>query len=94
MRLPTEEKFMLEVTRFRDHSGNETCAVDFLTGRICEFYRTIKMGGAETCVFAPDTAGKYHTELLERRDGGEGTLIPGTWCRVWQKEPSCEESSA
>ena len=34
----------LPVIRYRDKAGNPTCAVDFETGDVCQFYRTQRLG--------------------------------------------------
>jgi len=74
---------MMEVTCYEDDDGNPTCAIDFSTGDVCVFYRTMSFGCKETCVFAEDT-GRY-PEILKRRKNDEGTLIPIENCPVWNK---------
>lgn len=78
----------LPVIRYRDKAGNPTCAVDFETGDVCQFYRTQRLGTGETCVFAETGAHSKFADNMERRDGvqgpGMGTLIPGDWCPVWE----------
>ncbi len=55
--------------------GDHTCALDFRTGIVCEFYRTERYGTVDTCVFAGAK------EFLIRKDG-TGYLVPGRWCRI------------
>lgn len=79
----------LPVVRYRDKDGNHTCATDFKTGEVCEFYRTQRMGTWETCLFSPADGLPYH-ESMQRRTDEEagpdmGTLIPGAWCPVWKE---------
>ena len=77
----------LPVVRYRDAAGNPTCAVDFETGDVCQFYRTQRLGTGETCVFAETGTHSKYADNMDRRDGvqgpGMGTLIPGAWCPVW-----------
>ena len=77
-----KETVTLEVVRYRDDSGQPTCAVNFDTGENCEFYRTQRMGTSETCIFAPE-AGK-HSAAMSRREFGLGSLEPGNWCPIWK----------
>lgn len=79
------ETKMLAVVAYRDKDGEPTCALDFRTGDVCRFYRSQRMGGNETCDFAPIGDHRGYTEQMDRRgDGGMGTLIPGHWCPVWR----------
>ena len=71
----------ISVTAYRDSKGNPCCAGDFSTGEVCKFYRTQRFGVNETCVFA-DQSGRY-AKTLERRNGGNGSLIPCAECPVW-----------
>lgn len=81
-----KEKVSLEFERFRDSDGNSTCAYNFHTGEVCEFYRTQRFGSNETCLFAPESY-KGIGETLDRRGEDKlGTLIPGEWCPLWKKE--------
>jgi len=73
----TKETKSINVTAYRDSKGNPCCAGDFRTGAVCVFYRTYKLGTGETCAFSDGL------QLLQRRDGGEGTLIPCKECLVW-----------
>jgi hypothetical protein len=72
----------IEVTAYT-HNNKPCCAKNFDTGEVCVFYRTQRMGCNETCIFA-DQSGKYG-QLLERRNNGNGTLIPHDNCPVWSK---------
>ena len=78
----------LPVVRYRDAAGNPTCAVDFETGDVCQFYRTQRMGVGETCVFAETASNSKYADNMMRRDGPQGpdmgSLIPGDWCPVWE----------
>lgn len=77
-----EEKIRIEVKAYRDSKGNRTCAKDFPTGRVCVFYRTQRFGCHETCVFAEES-GKYSAGM-NRRDNGDGSLIPLDNCPIWK----------
>ena len=81
----TEELHHITVTRYYDADGNPTCAADFPTGKVCQFYTTQRFGCNETCLFAGNF-GKYR-ETLGRRKGGDGTLIPINSCPVWKDAP-------
>ena len=74
----------IEVPVYRDREGNPTCAKDFTTGAVCQFYRTQRMGCHETCVFA-ENAGRYAASMLRR--GDIGSLIPLNTCPLWPSEP-------
>jgi len=78
------DTFNLEVIRYYDAENNPTCAVDFKNNLVCKFYLTQKFGCWETCFFA-DQNGKYK-QILNRRKGGNGTLIPLENCPLWQKK--------
>lgn len=79
----------LPVIRYRDKSGQPTCAADFQTGDVCQFYRTQRMGVGETCLFAETGSYSRYADTMKRREGSEGpgmgSLIPGKWCPVWKK---------
>lgn len=74
---------IMEITCYKDEDGNPTCAIDFNTGDVCVFYRTMSFGCKETCVFADDT-GRWPI-MMRRRKNGEGTLIPLDKCPIWNK---------
>lgn len=78
----TTETKTLQVTAYRDDEGKPCCAKDFTKGEVCIFYRTISFGCAETCVFAKDF--RKSPEILDRRKGGNGTLIPLKQCPIWK----------
>jgi hypothetical protein len=80
----TKETVTIKHTVYRDNDGNPTCAMNFENGEVCEFYRTYKFGFCETCVFAPDVWNGLPI-TLDRRDDGLGTLIPGSFCPLWNK---------
>lgn len=67
----------IKVQAFTDKNGLPTCAIDFGTGEVCKFYRTTRFGCTETCVFIDNN---YN---LNRRDKGEGSLIPCKECPLW-----------
>lgn len=81
----SQEYVSLRFKVYRDKNGNMTCASNFETGDVCEFYRTYRFGCNETCVFAPDEGYKGRPEDLERRNDGMGTLIPGNYCPLWNR---------
>lgn len=71
-------KKTIKIDAYKDNQGNPCCARDFSTGEVCQFYRTVKFGCTDTCVFAEDG------DHLWRRKGGDGTLIPIKNCPVWK----------
>jgi hypothetical protein len=77
-------KKKIEVEIYVDKQGAPTCASNFETGEVCIFYRTTKFGAIETCSFA-DNSGRYASPL-ERKNNGEGSLIPGKFCKVWMPD--------
>lgn len=79
------EQTQITVTRYRDNEGNPTCALNFATGEVCRFMRTQRYGCNETCVFAPELYSGY-TACMERRSNGNGRLIPGEWCPLFETE--------
>jgi len=79
--LGTEEPGHLPITRYRDEDGQPTCASDFQQGRVCIFYATQKLGCLETCWFADKEGRRW--EPMQRRNGGEGTLVPLRTCPLW-----------
>ena len=80
-----KEKVNLIFDRYRDVDGNPTCAINFVSGETCEFYRSQRFGTSDACLFAP--AGYNGLgELLDRRGtDGLGTLIPGKWCPLFKE---------
>ncbi len=74
----------IKVTIFLDKDGNRTCASDFKTGKVCEYYRTQRFGINETCVFAP-IRGKYSEQINRRGRDRTGTLITPKWCPIEEK---------
>lgn len=77
----TSEIVSLPVKRYKDDQGNPTCAVDFETGEVCQFYITQRFGCHEGCLLF-----ELHRNLylgLHRREDGNGTLIPMDKCPVW-----------
>ena len=82
-----KEKITVEYERFRDFNGMPTCAANFQTGEVCQFYRTQRMGCHETCLFVPDRDANFKGILprLKRRKDGIGTLIPASWCPLFTK---------
>ena len=75
--------------KYYDAEGNPTCACNFNTGEVCEFYTTQRFGLNETCNFAPDSYNGL-TVTMKRRDSPEGnelgSLIPGAWCPLFKYE--------
>jgi len=78
----TSEAFLMPVTRYKDKAGNPTCATDFNAGHVCQFYSTQRFGCDETCLFANKEF--RYWQSLNRRDGGNGSLIPLRSCPLWQ----------
>jgi hypothetical protein len=83
----TEEEVKIAFIRYRDDDGEPTCAINFQTGIVCSFYRTQRMGCNETCIFSPDDGVRGLLTVLERRKNGNGSLIPGEWCPIWNEQP-------
>ena len=83
------EKYTIQTTRVRDKFGRPSCACDFATGEVCQYYRTQRFGTHETCILAPEE-GRYGAILQRRTDSNgvpkNGTLIPGDWCPLWSEE--------
>jgi hypothetical protein len=77
----TEEISTIEVIRYKDPKGRPTCAVDFTTKKVCKFYRTMRFGTTDTCLFA-ETYYKY-SESQQKYDNDRGYLIPLDNCPVW-----------
>ena len=79
-----KEQVTLTFDRYRDELGNPTCACNFTTGEVCEFYMTQRFGFDETCLH------NGLTETMKRRDSPEGKglgyLIPGDWCPLFKQE--------
>ena len=84
------ETAMIAVERFRDSAGRPTCAANFETGAVCRFYATQRFGCHETCMFAGDKASGKYWPPLERRDNGNGVLIPMAGCPVWPEIEAAE----
>ena len=82
--LGTEEPGSMAIVRYLDEEGQPTCASDFQNGRVCIFYGTQKFGCSETCWFA-DQDGRRWTQM-QRRNGGEGTLVPLPTCPLWPND--------
>jgi len=73
----TEEK-QITVKAYRDKDGLPTCAVNFRTGEICQFHMLERFGTVAVCAVS--------RLELDRRDDGEGSLIPCEKCIVWKGE--------
>ena len=71
----------MPVVLYRDEDGNPTCASDFQNGRVCIFYVTHKFGCGETCLFSGRSGMRWMP--MQRRKGGEGTLVPLPTCPLW-----------
>lgn len=70
-----KEELKLKRNRYFTDKGNHTCALNFKTLEVCEYYRTYRFGTIETCVMADDSK-----DILYRRNSDGDTLIPGAWC--------------
>jgi len=64
--------------RYRDRDGEPTCAADFLSHEVCEYYATSHFGTHEHCVL------EANVQLVRRKL--LGTLIPGYWCPLWREQ--------
>jgi hypothetical protein len=81
----SEEIVKIAVSRFRDKTGQPTCAADFAAGLVCRFYLTAGMGQRELCAVCQDENRDF--VLLHRRGANrDGSLIPGEKCPLWQGE--------
>ena len=74
------EQRNITIEVFRDKEGHPTCSKNLETGEFCRFLRTSHMGCREHCGYAT------RNDTLERRNAGEGTLIPHKDCPVWKDE--------
>ena len=79
----TSEIISLPVKRYKDDQGNPTCAVDFETGEVCQFYITQRFGCHEGCLLSEQHKGPFQAMHRRGNDGG-GTLIPLKDCPVWK----------
>ncbi len=78
---------IVEVKIRRYYKDNEpTCAINFKADEVCQFYRSIKFGTKDTCLFAPQ--GSF---LIELGRGDKGFLKPGSWCPVFYEYVENEE---
>lgn len=75
------ETTTLTIKRFRDKEGNPTCARNFQTGEVCQFFTTTRFGSIEMCGYLNDA--EHIDEVLERRNGSLGYLIPSRTCPLW-----------
>ena len=80
-----QEKVNIECVRYKDKENNPTCACNFETGEVCQFYRTQRFGCNETCLFASEINYRGLTEIIHRRGNGQGTLIPLENCPLWKE---------
>lgn len=67
------ETVRVQFTRATDTDGQKTCKTKEFS---CRFYGLRKFGQVETCTYTQDD--------LNRRDGGEGSLIPDENCPLWR----------
>lgn len=85
----TRERVSIRATRYFTDGGEPTCArrfgvkVDGSDSQVCEFYRTQKMGVHETCLFASDDDHGLGVRLRRRGVHEHGSLIPGSFCRLF-----------
>jgi len=79
--LGTEVPATMPVALYLDEDGQPTCASDFQNGCVCIFYGTQKFGCSETCWFAEKDGRQWMP--MQRRNGGEGTLVPLPTCPLW-----------
>ena len=70
----TDEVKMIPVIAYRTPGGAPTCARDFNSGYICQFFTTRKLGLVECC-------GYLGMDL--ERENGDGWLNPLPGCPVW-----------
>lgn len=71
----------IQVQAYTDPHGLPTCCVDMGNHQQCVFFRVLKFGALETCVFAEQIG--RDQKALERRE--PGYLIPHENCPVWGK---------
>jgi hypothetical protein len=77
----SKELSTIRVTKYRDDLGRPTCALNFKTGDVCEFFRTQRFGTIDTCLFAEQQY-KYRESQL-RYNNGNGHTIPLNNCPIW-----------
>ena len=82
--MKTEEIVKIAVSRFRDKSGQPTCAEDHPGGRVCKFYLTIGLAQSEKCTACLDDR-RCFVQLHRRGANRDGTLIPNYQCPLWQE---------
>jgi hypothetical protein len=80
----SEELVQISVKRYRDPDGKATCASD---KKACQFFRIARFGTVETCHFDErnPVSGGYDGQGRRGADG-RGSLIPGSYCPVWEPE--------
>lgn len=78
------ESATIPVVKYRDDKGRPTCARNFNTGEVCQFYRTQRFGLNDTCLFS-DMSGRYW-RTMDRYDNSFGYLIPLDNCPLWKDE--------
>ena len=83
-----KEEIKISFVRYRDSEGRPTCATNFETGEVCQFYRTQRFGCNETCIFAEENHRGIGKNMMRRNSlrentPGDGTLIPLKECPLW-----------
>ena len=68
----------LEIPIYETPDGLHTCAVDWPSGKVCQFLYTVKLGFREHCFF--------DGKKLERGDGGTGYIVPWEGCPLRPKK--------
>lgn len=76
-----EETINKPVTRYFDKDDQPTCAINFKTGQVCIYYRTVRFGCSDTCIWFENPSSTY----LRRRDKGDGSLIPHADCPLFDE---------
>ena len=83
----SEEVVKIAVSRFRDKTGQPTCAEDHPGGRVCQFYLTIGLAQRGHCFLLPNKSeDARYNRLYRRGKRGDGSPIPDEKCPLWQGE--------
>jgi len=78
----------IEVTAYRNLNGTPTCAIDFTTGHVCKFYRSIGIQGYELCGYTED---HLRRDVEEDGNFAYGYLVPCSKCPIHHKKEDRNE---
>lgn len=74
------EQRTITVTAYRTPDGKPTCAADYVSGEVCRFATSRRVGQVEVCGFVGCD--------IRRADQGYGYTIPVDGCPVWAEVQS------